>query len=96
MKNKFSKYIYIAVLISIVIMPGCGIGLTRTEAPSTPIAVYIPQSSETPTTPIWDNTQVSCDGKPFNMWGSPGTYLYQRQQCFVTVTEPGRQISALE
>ena len=58
-----------------------------TEAPSTPIAVYIPQPAETPATTNWDNTQVSCDGKPFNMWGSPGTYLYQRDgDAFFAVT----------
>jgi hypothetical protein len=49
-----------------------------TKAPSAPIAVYIPQPSETPVTTIWDNTQVSCNGKPLYMWSSPGVYLYQQ------------------
>ena len=87
MKNKLSKYVYVAILISTVIMSGC-------EAGS--IAVYMPQISETPTTPLWDNTQVSCDGKPFNMWGSPGTYLYQHGGSFFTVTlKPGEEIPSL-
>lgn len=79
---------YVAILISIVIMSGC-------EARS--IAVYMPQTSETPTTPIWDNTQVSCDGKPFNMWGSPGTYLYQGDGgAYFTVTlKQGEEIPSL-
>ena len=42
-----------------------------------PNAVYMPQATETPVTPIWDHAQISCDGKPANEWGSPGTYLYK-------------------
>ena len=48
---------------------------TPTEQPSVPIALYVPQPGETPTTPIWEN-QASCDEKPFSEWGLPGTYLY--------------------
>jgi hypothetical protein len=53
----------------------------------TPIAVYFAQPSETPVTPTWDHAQVSCDEKPFNMWGSPGTYLYKRDSgAFLSIT----------
>ena len=38
----------------------------------------ISQLNETATTPLWDNTQVSCEGKPLNRWGLLGTYLYKR------------------
>lgn len=58
-----------------------------------PIAVYIPHPNETATTILWDHTQVSCDGKPNNMWCSPGNYLYQRNNggSFSTITlQPGQ------
>jgi hypothetical protein len=42
-----------------------------------PIAVYVPQPQETPTTPIWKAAQVSCGEKPLYMWSSAGTYLYK-------------------
>ena len=52
-------------------------GIGRIEAPSKPIAVYVPQPSETPVTPIWDNTQAPCQGEPRIGSSSSGTYLYQ-------------------
>jgi hypothetical protein len=45
---------------------------------TTPIAIYVPQPSETPVTPIWNNTQIACDEKPLYMWSSPGIYLYKK------------------
>ncbi len=61
------------------------------QIPTTPIAVYIPQPAETAVTPKWNGPQVSCDGKPFAMWGSPGTYLYQSDggALFTVVLKPG-------
>jgi hypothetical protein len=47
------------------------------EQPSTPVAVYVPQQHETPGTPLWEITQESCDGHRFEMWVSPGRYLYR-------------------
>jgi hypothetical protein len=52
-------------------------GSAPTEARSMPIAVYMPQPSETPVTPIWDHTQMACEGRPTHTWNSPGTYLYR-------------------
>ena len=65
--------------------------VASTETPSMLIAVYVPQPDETPTTPIWDRAQVSCEGKSFNLWSTPGTYLYQRDGgAFLTVVlKPG-------
>jgi tetratricopeptide (TPR) repeat protein len=67
------------------------------EEPPVPIAIYVPQAHETPVTPKWDHTQASCDGKPFNMWGSPGTYLYKRDGgAFFTITlKSGEAIPSL-
>ena len=48
-----------------------------TGEPPVPIAAYVPQSHETPTTPIWGDTQVSCQGKALSGSSSPGTYLYR-------------------
>lgn len=61
------------------------------QMPTTAIAAYIPQPAETAVTPKWDRSQVSCAGKPFTMWGSPGTYLYQRDggTFFTVVLNPG-------
>jgi hypothetical protein len=47
------------------------------EQPPTPIAVYVPQPHETPTTPLWEITQELCDRQQFEMWVSPGRYLYR-------------------
>src|SRR5215475_8360736 len=51
---------------------------TPTEAPSTPIAMYFRQPSETPVTPIKGDTQASCEGKSYNVWGLEGRYLYKQ------------------
>ena len=66
--------------------------LAPNEPISTPIAIYIPQPSETSVTPIWDNAQVSCNEKPLYMWSSPGVYLYKRttnsgENYFITVEQ---------
>jgi hypothetical protein len=45
--------------------------------PSGPIAEYVPQPHEAPTTPIWENTEVPCAGRPVYLWFSPGRYLYK-------------------
>jgi len=51
------------------------------------IAVYVPKPNETATTSIWDQKQVSCDGKPLNMWGTTGTYIYKsNNRAFSTLT----------
>jgi hypothetical protein len=42
------------------------------------IAVYKPQPDEISTTPIWDNNQVTCEGKSFFEWSSPGIYIFKR------------------
>jgi hypothetical protein len=62
-------------------------------APAAPIAVYVSQPVETAVTPKWNRTQASCEGNPFNMWGSPGTYLYQLDGAFFTIVlKPGEAI----
>jgi tetratricopeptide (TPR) repeat protein len=53
------------------------------------IAMYIPQPNETPTTPIWDNTQVPCDEKPLSQWGSSGIYHYRQAGSEYLVIEGG-------
>jgi hypothetical protein len=45
-----------------------------TEAIQT--AIYSPLSSETPSTPLWDYTQASCDGKPLYSWRGAGTFTW--------------------
>ncbi len=66
------------------------------ETPSVPVAAYVPQPAETAVTPKWNGPQVSCAGKPFDQWGSPGTYLYQNSGGFFTlVLKPGEAIPKL-
>ena len=67
------------------------------EEPAEKIAIYVPQAQETPITPKWEHNQASCEGKPYNMWSEPGTYLYQRDDgTFLTLTiESGEAIPSL-
>jgi hypothetical protein len=52
-------------------------GTSPTAESPVPIAIYVPQPHETPTTPIWENTEVPCAGRPVYLWFSPGRYLYK-------------------
>lgn len=40
------------------------------------IAVYNPQPSETPSTPLWDYTRASCEGKPLYLWKGAGAFTW--------------------
>jgi hypothetical protein len=48
------------------------------KKPSILIAIYKPLPDEIPTTPIWDNNQVTCEGKPLHEWSSPGIYIFKK------------------
>jgi Tfp pilus assembly protein PilF len=50
---------------------------TPTKGLPAPVAVYVPQLDETPTTPIWESAPISCGEKPLYMWSSPGKYIYR-------------------
>lgn len=78
-------------------LPTKTVGNIPIEEPAVEIAIYVPQAQETPVTPKWDHTQASCEGKSYNMWGAPGTYLYQRDDgTFLTLTlESGEAIPSL-
>ncbi len=67
------------------------------KTPVIPIAIYITQEDETPVTPIWDYTQASCQDKPYNMWGSPGTFLYKNNNdnLLTIILKPGEEIPRL-
>jgi len=52
--------------------------LTAGPSPDKLITLNTPQPSEPPVTIKWDNTLISCAGKPLYMWSSPGTYLYKQ------------------
>lgn len=60
-----------------------------------------PQASstpaETPVVPPASRSQTSCEGKPFNQWGSPGTYVYQRNggDLVTIVLKPGEALPSL-
>jgi len=57
------------------------------------IPLPTPQPSETPVSIKPDTTNTSCDGKPFEMWNMPGTYLYQSGNNFFHTAEEA--VSAL-
>ncbi len=70
---------------------------TIIKTPLVQVAIYIPQENEIPVTPIWDYTQASCIGKPYNMWGSPGTFLYKNNNdnLLPIILKPGEGITSL-
>ena len=55
-------------------VPAINQPLASTEARQT--AVYIPQPSETPITPLWNHAQSACDGKPLYSWRGAGTFTW--------------------
>ncbi len=73
MKNKSIRYVFFTLLAAIM----TGVGYAQIKTWITPMAAYIPQIPEKSTTPVWINANVSCEGKPYNQWSSPGMYLYE-------------------
>jgi hypothetical protein len=53
--------------------------------------------AEMPVTQQGSRSQTSCEGKPFNRWGSPGTYVYQRNggDLVTIVLKPGETLPNL-
>jgi hypothetical protein len=48
-------------------------------------AVYISQSSDVETTPIWDNSRVACNLDLLYLRAAPGTRIYKRDDSYMTV-----------
>jgi len=95
--NSMNTFIIPTISSAPIIQPTQTKKVTITKEPLAPIAIYIPQANETPITPIWDYRQASCIDKPYNMWGSPGTYLYKKDygDLFLMILEPGEAIPRL-
>jgi hypothetical protein len=80
----------VADLDTFVLAAGSPAASTVTpQASSTP--------TETPAVPQEASVQASCEGKPFNQWGSPGTYVYQRNggDLVTIVLKPGEALPSL-
>jgi len=85
LKNRI-LILLLSLLLTVSTLTACGIPVSMDNVPavnqplaSTKIlqtAVYIPQPSETPVTPLWDYTQSTCDGKPLYSWRGAGAFTW--------------------
>lgn len=96
MKNRI-LFLSLSLLFASLTLTACGFpNSTDIKSPvsveALQTAVYIPQPSETPVTPLWDHTQASCDGKPLYAWRGAGAFTwhfsYPDYAEVATVTQP--------
>ncbi len=90
MKNR-TPVLFLSLFLAVLALSACDAKSAPASTESIQPAVYIPQSSETQTTPLWDNTQSACDEKQLYMWRSAGTFSwrfsYPGYEDIATVTQ---------